>query len=52
VKENCNKQMVKNTLEICEYVMTEEEKNALKNNLSLSDQELIENATNIEKRSF
>jgi hypothetical protein len=44
--------MVKNTLEICEYVMTEEEKNALKNNLSLSDQELIENATNIEKRSF
>jgi hypothetical protein len=46
------KQMVKNTLEICEYVMTEEEKNALKNTLSLSDQELIENATNIEKRKF
>jgi hypothetical protein len=31
--------------------MTEKEKNALKNNASLSDQELIENATNIEKFS-
>jgi hypothetical protein len=29
--------------------MMEEEKNVLKNNASLLDQELIENATNIEK---